>query len=229
MSTLLLHGAGGGGWEWNVWRRALRVAGHAVHAPDLTPDAGGVAATRIEHYLAQVANHAAQLSEPRILVGASLGGLLALATAAQAGASAVVLVNPMPPAPESALLAPRPASPAVIPWGRDATLEGTRRALPDADDSTCLYAMRRWRDESGTVLDAARAGLTVAVPSCPVLVIGSDADDEIPCSVSRTLAARLAADFVRVPGSHVGPLLGRDAIRSANLVSDWLRARLSQR
>ena len=56
---------------------------------------GDVAATHIEDYQAQVRAALAALPRPRVLVGASLGGLLAAMNAG--AADALVLVNPMPP------------------------------------------------------------------------------------------------------------------------------------
>lgn len=43
-SVLLIHGAGGGGWEWRAWARVLRERGCQVHAPDLAPGPDGLAA-----------------------------------------------------------------------------------------------------------------------------------------------------------------------------------------
>lgn len=221
--ALLIHGAGGGGWEWNAWRRVLAAEGiHAV-VPDLVPASGGLAGTRFADYRAQVVDAALGLPQARVLVGASLGGLLALAAAPYVQPAAVVLVNPLPPAPLHALLPARAAPGPVVHWGRDATLAGTRRSLPDADDATCLYAWRRWRDESGAVLAEALGGIVVPVPACPVLVLASRHDGDVPAAVSRQLAEHLQAQHVAVDGSHVGPLLGRDCVGSARLVATWLK------
>lgn len=221
--ALLIHGAGAGGWEWDGWRRVLAAGGVAAIAPDLLPGAGGLAATRLADYRRQVVHAALGLPQPRVLVGASLGGLLALAAAAEVQPQALVLVNALPPAPLHASLPPREAPGPVVHWGRDATLAGTRRALPDADEATCLHAWRRWRDESGAVLAEALAGVSVATPACPVLVLASRHDDDVPAAVSRQLAEHLQAQFVLVDGSHVGPLLGRAWASSARLVAAWLK------
>src|SRR5688572_28720195 len=93
-SALMVHGAGGGGWEWNVWARVFAAHGWRVEAPDLQPVAAGLAATRLRDYAAQVAGSLARLPLPRVVVGASLGGLLALRCAADA--DALVLINPLP-------------------------------------------------------------------------------------------------------------------------------------
>lgn len=220
---LLLHGAGGGGWEWAIWARVLRAVGLAVSAPDLLPVAAGLSATTLEDYRHQAVAAARALGAAPVVVGASLGGLLALHAAAAVPARALVLVNPLPPVPWHAMLAPREPSPAVIPWGRTASLASTRRALPDASDATCEWAWRRWRDESGAAVEAARGGVVVERPACPVLVIASEADDEVPATASAALAQAWDASLWRLPGaSHVGPLLGRGAAACAEQVAAWV-------
>lgn len=217
---MFVHGAGGGGWEWDVWGRVFAAAGFRVSAPDLQPAAGGLAATTLADYAAQVgdwlADARAEGAGDAVLVGASLGGLLALMNAD--GAQALVLVNPLPP---SGLPAPEPV-PDVLPWRRRATLAGTRRAMPDADDFAALLAFRRWRDDSGLALRQARAGVPLVKPACPVRVIASEADADVPPAVSAALARSLGASLQGWPGSHVGPLLGRGAATVAAQTVEWL-------
>jgi pimeloyl-ACP methyl ester carboxylesterase len=222
MQALLIHGAGGGGWEWNVWRRVLAAAGVASTAVDLQPHRDGLLATRWSDYVAQVVDAAGGLSAPRVLVGASLGGLLALAAAPLVQPEAIVLINPLPPAPESALMPEQARRPARIPWRRDASLAGTRRALDDADEAASRYAFRRWRDESGLVLDVAAGGLKLPQPPCRCLVVASAGDCDVPIAVSRALALRLDAQWIEIEGSHVGPLLGRAAAQHARRIARWL-------
>ncbi len=218
--ALLVHGAGGGGWEWNVWRRVLEARDIACVCLDLEPLAAGLAATAFDDYRSQVHRALDALPGPRALVGASLGGLLAASCAASA--DALVLVNPLPPAPWSAQL-PRREWPDVVPWRREARLASTRRALADADDATALFAFRRWRDESGAVLRQAQSGVTVAVPQCPVLLVASELDEDVPAEVTAAVADAWSASLLRLPGSsHVGPLLGRNAAGVAGQVTAWL-------
>jgi len=224
--ALLLHGAGGGAWEWTVWQRVFAAHGIAAHAPDLQPDAAGLEATRFAHYLEQARTAVRTLARPRLVVGASLGGLLALATAAAEALDALVLVNPLPPAPFASRL-PRRAWPARVPWATTASLAGTRAAVPDADDATCLAAWRRWRDESGAVLAEAYAGIAVAEPTVPTLVLAAEADADLPFALTTEFARQLGADVLACDGdSHVGPLLGRRAAARAGLVAAWTLQRL---
>ena len=222
-AALLVHGAGAGGWEWNVWRDVLEASGLVIAAPDLQPSPDGLAATRLDDYVAQMAQALAALPRPRAVVGASLGGAIALRLARDA--DALVLVNPVPPAPWHAQL-PRREWPDAVPWRRDARLESTRRALPDADPASALYAFRRWRDESGAVMREARAGVEAVFDPVPTLCIASGDDADVPAAATRALAASLGAGVWELSdASHTGPLLGREAPRVAARVAGWLSRR----
>ena len=219
-SALLVHGAGGGGWEWKVWRGVFDAAGIKAYAPDLQPSAQGLAETTLDEYAAQVGATLRDLPRPRALIGASVGGLLAAMCAGDA--DQLVLINPIPPSPWHAQL-PQREWPDIVPWQREARLTGTRRALPDSDDATALFAFRHWRDDSGAVMRAAQAGVDVAKPQCPVLCIASRVDDDVPPALTQALALEWGASLLRVPAiSHVGPLLGRGAAAVALQAVSWL-------
>ena len=219
INALLVHGAGGGAWEWAVWRRVFAAAGLRADAIELEPATNGLRATRLADYVAQVRTAALALPAPRVLVGASLGGLLAATVADAVDAAALVLVNPM-----SRAASVKRDGDGVVRWSRTG-LARTRRAMPDADAAACLYAAARWRDESAAVLDEARA-TDLARPACPVLVLASERDDDVPAAATRALADGWCADFVLLRGaSHVGPLLNRDAAHAAEHAATWLSSR----
>ena len=226
-TAIFIHGAGGGAWEWAIWRRVFAARGWPTQAIELQACASGLAATRLEDYGAQVQTVCAGASSPSVIIGASLGGLLALKVAATVRPQALVLINPL--APEG--ISPRPPPrdyPVVIPWGRERSLASTRRALADADDATCLFAFRRWRDESGAVMRAVLRGVAVPAPACPLLVLASERDDDVPPATSRAVAEEFRADFRLLAGaSHVGPLLGRRAALVAEDTWRWCDAQSS--
>ena len=227
--ALFVHGAGGGGWEWNIWVRVFAAHGWHCAAPDLQPAHAGLAATTFEDYVDQVAAEAhaasATLGTSRdgdiVLIGASLGGLLVLAACARVAPSALVLINPLPPSGLAASHDEKFSE--IVPWGSRRSLASTRRALAESDAAARLFAFRRWRDESGQVMRTARAGVDVGKPACPVLVIASESDDDVPLASSRRLAESFAASFRLLAGAgHVAPLLGRDAAVCASEVLMWL-------
>ena len=229
--VVCVHGAGAGGWEWAIWSRGFAAHGIRLSAPDLVAARSGLQATSFADYRLQVLDgfdrDANELPRARrVLIGASLGGLLALSVAAEVRPAALILVNPMPPA---AILSEPMGEPypAIVAWGSQRSIASTRRAMPDADDAACLLAFRRWRDESGLVLEQARLGITVGIPDCPILVLASDRDTDVSAELSRELAARCGADFELLAGcSHVGPLLGKRAPWIAERAASWLLSRL---
>ena len=223
MRALLVHGAGGGAWEWGIWQQVFTAHGIASEAIDLQPVGAGITATHLHDYVQQVRNARAHIDGRCALVGASLGGLLA-ALCADA-ADALVLVNPLPPAPWAAQL-PGRTWPDVVRWGRDARLQSTLASMPDADAASVMHAFRHWRDESGAVLREAHAGVVVERPRCPVLCVVSASDDDVPPAITEALAHEWQASLQRTAcASHVGPLLGRDAASVALDVTRWLSGR----
>lgn len=220
-TVVLVHGAGGGGWQWRAWAPALARAGLAVLAPDLRHGRAGPAATTLDDYQAQVDAWTAGAGPGAVLVGASLGGLLALRAAARHRAAALVLVNAVPPAG----VRPWPAfreRPALVAWSA-APLQASRRALPGLPLAHVRAIHRRWRDESGQVLAQAAAGVACAAPACPVLVLAGAGDTEIPPATSRGLAAALAGACLVLPGEdHLSPLLGPRAATVAALATAWI-------
>jgi len=227
-NAIFIHGAGGGGWEWSIWQRVFTARGWSTLAPDLMPSDRSIAHTRLEDYRAQAHAWAEASAAPRVLIGASLGGLLALQVAAQLHVDALVLINPLPPAgivPRSTRSYPDD----VVAWGSERSLAGTSASMPDADDAARLFAFRRWRDESATVLRAASAGVEVAPCTCATLILASERDGDVAPAASQALATLLRAEFRVLPGaSHVGPLLGRDAARIAAQAADWCERALRQ-
>jgi len=217
--VVMIHGAGGGGWEWEKWRPVFARAGWRVVAHDLQPASGGLAKTTLADYERQVVSWCPK-GQPVVLVGASMGGMLALRVAERVRARAVVLVNSVTPKGSGGK-----SFPAVVRWA-NGPLEDTRVAMPDSDEPTIRAAWKRWRDESGTVMTELSKGVVVAPPRKPTLVVVGREDTDVRPIDSLAMAMRLRADVIEYAGmSHVGPLLGRRAPEVAATVLQWLRAR----
>ena len=83
--AVFVHGAGGGAWEWMIWQRVFIAHGWNTQAHDLLPAEGGVARTHLHDYVQQVESWLQRDAVDRtrdasraVLIGASLGGLIAL-------------------------------------------------------------------------------------------------------------------------------------------------------
>ena len=244
--AMFLHGAGAWGGQWAIWRRAFEAEGWRTAAPDRQPSSGGLAATRFDDHVAQCVDALASMSvaagptEDRVapvLIGASLGGLLALAVAASRAGSgagpsasrptaprALILVNPLPPAPWARELPPRVIDGDVVPWHSQGRFASTVRAMPGAAFTDRRHAFHHWRDESAALLREAQAGVPLPAPDVPVLVIASDADADVPPSLSAAFAKAIGASFATVAGGHVEPVMGASAAHAATLAMAWLEA-----
>lgn len=218
--AVMVHGAGGGGWEWDFWKEVFEKSGWDVVAPDLVPAKDGLAKTSLDDYVKQVIDWCPQ-GRRFALIGASMGGMLALKAAEKTNPFAIVLINSVPPKGVTSWKREGDV-PDVIQWSKS-PLQETRDALWDSDEKTILWAHERWRDESGRVIRELREA-TAEKPKCPVLVIASRKDDDIPPSVSLELAKYLDADYIEYANmSHVGPLLGKRARDVAKQTLEWLR------
>lgn len=227
-TVVMVHGAGGGGWEYRHWKPVFERAGWKVVARDLVPAKAGLAKTTFDDYAAQVVSWGKGAKKPLVLIGASMGGPLALRAAETLKPSAIVLVNSVAP---SGLAVERKAAdfPAVVKWA-GGPLEETRQAMPDSDESQIRYAWKRWRDESGLVMRRLAEGVDVRPPQAPVLVVLGEMDTDVPLATGRAIAESYRADVQLYAGtSHVGPLLGRRASEVAKAVELWSTARTVRR
>jgi pimeloyl-ACP methyl ester carboxylesterase len=98
----MVHGAFCGGWVFDAFRAPFEAAGHAVTALDLPGHetgarAGAVAGLSMSDYAKAVAKACAEQPEPPILIGHSLGGLVAQLAAAKCRISALILLAPSAP------------------------------------------------------------------------------------------------------------------------------------
>ena len=97
---VMIHGAFCGGWVFDAFAEPFRAAGHAVLTPDLprhAPGAGTAAGLSMSDYAAAMAETAAGLDAPPVIVGHSLGGLVALLAASKVRTAGVILLAPSPP------------------------------------------------------------------------------------------------------------------------------------
>jgi len=97
--VIMVHGAFCGGWVFERFRAPFEAAGHEVLTPDLPGHApgGSVAGKSMRDYADHIARLCREASEPPILIGHSIGGLVAQMAAASAPVSSLILLAPSPP------------------------------------------------------------------------------------------------------------------------------------
>lgn len=227
-TAVMIHGAGGGGWEYDFWKPVFARNGWKVEARDLVPEGGDLSKTTFEDYVKQVGGWQKDSPRPLILIGASMGGGIALKAAETLKPDAIILVNSVAP---KGFREERETSeiPAIIRWA-NGPLKDTEDSMPDSDRKTILWAWKKWRDESGQVVRTLRSGIEVKKPTCPVLVIIGENDTDIPPAISRKVAEAYDADIHFYAGmSHVGPLLSTRANEVAVAAQEWADRQMKER
>ncbi|MBS1706525.1 MAG: alpha/beta fold hydrolase [Armatimonadetes bacterium] len=225
--AVMIHGAGGGGWEYRLWQPVFEKAGYRVVAKNLYPGPEGIANTQLDDYTFQIIRWV-NGGRADVVVGASMGGILALLSADALGAKAIILVNSVPPAEIGKEWRDSKSQiqwPDVIEWSKG-TLKETRDSMPESSEDMIQYAFKHWRDESGAVMSQLARGVQVPKPKTPVLVMIGGKDTDIPRKVSEELAWAYRADIRRYSDlSHVGPLLGTNAPKVAQDAVSWLASK----
>ncbi len=206
--VIMVHGAFCGGWTFDAFRRPFEAAGRRVLTPDLIghDGQGSVAGVSMTDYARQIARLAQDCETPPILIGHSLGGLVAQMAAARATISKLILLAPSAPWGVSGasleeavsavslytfgpywLQAIAPDYGVVRRYSVDRLDKAQRKAIfarMTAESGRALWeTLNWWLDPFMTT--------SVSAPGCPVLAIAGGQDVIHPPATVRQTAARL--------------------------------------
>jgi pimeloyl-ACP methyl ester carboxylesterase len=210
---IMIHGAFCGGWTFDTFRKPFEAAGHTVLAPDLPGHAPGetVVGQSIVDYAKAIATLIAQQETPPVLIGHSMGGLVAQMAADRAPVAGLVLLAPSSPwgvpgqsleegVSAVSLFALGPYWLQAVAPDRTITAQCSHDRLPAAMQ-TELYA--RMVPESGRALfevlnwwlDPSMAASVKDVGGAPVLTLAGGRDVINPAPTVRKTAQRLGGDY----------------------------------
>jgi pimeloyl-ACP methyl ester carboxylesterase len=218
---LFVHGLWHGGWCWDEhfvpWFRERGFEATAItlrrhdqrHAP-------GLRLTRIRDYVEDVANAAAKMPTPPVVIGHSMGGFVTQKYLEDHVAPAAVLVASLPP---SGILGatlrtgarhPLRLLAANLTWSLYGIVKTPQRARemffgPElSDELVAKYQARLTDDAYLAYLDLlffVRPNLE-AVRRTPILVLGGDADWTISSAEVAGTAKAYGAELATFPGAH---------------------------
>lgn len=245
----MIHGMWGGPWCWENYTRFFGHRGYRCVTPTLRfheqrpqdlPDAR-LGTTSLQDYVQDLEREITKLDRTPVIMGHSMGGLLAQILASRGLARGLVLLTSAAP---SGIIAIRPTVirsfwSALTRWGfwrkpfRQTYEEAVYSMMHLLSVGDRERAYRRFVYESGRAaseigfwfLDSKRAArVDAATVRCPILVVGAAEDRITPVSVARRIARKYGAVATyKEFANHAHWLLAEpDWEQSAAYVADWM-------
>ncbi len=224
---LMIHGGCHGWWAFEIWGPLFAAKGARVFALSLRnhTDSDGVPTDEflkltVADYVHDVAQVVAWLPTPPILIGHSMGGLLAQKAAETTPVPALVLVSSVGPGQLGSMRGPLPEGQPVVVDAQTARTLWFHRIEEDRFRRIC----GRLVPESPSVVNEYSRG-DVRIDreriSCPILVIGGECDRS-PVHAAGVLAAFYGAECIMIPHAGHDLMLEDSAEESAMLIARWL-------
>nr|AEI30285.1 hydrolase alpha/beta hydrolase fold family [uncultured microorganism] len=248
-TIIFIHGMACGAWSWDGYKDFFEKKGYKCIVPDLRYHNSGPLAepdprlgtTGILDFADDLEKEIKSLKEIPILIGHSMGGLLAQTLAGRGLASAAVLLCPAPP---RGIIGMRWSVIQVFlnivtKWGwwkkpfRFSFDRIRRTALPSTPVDDLKKAFGKMVSESGQALfeiscyflDSKRATEVNAENiKCPMLIISGKQDKIMPASVVRNIAKKYSAkaDYLELD-NHSHWIIGETGWQDvAQKINEWL-------
>ena len=216
---ILIHGAANSGKVWTFWQCQLAHRGWPSHAIDLRGHGRSshidLSNTSMYDYATDIRSLAGQLANKPILMGWSMGGLVAMMVAATGDATACVALAPSMPAQrtdESITLRTGEFGPEE--YGIVSLDPEDQPGMADLDLEERRIALASLSQESRLARDQRGAGIVVQSLPCPFLLVTGTEDRAWPLERYRGLW--LGAEQRQVQGAtHWGLVLNRRALTGA--------------
>ena len=224
--VLLIHGAANSSSAWKFWQKALARRGWSSYAIDLRghgKSGGSVDGALMSDYVDDVTEVANGLSVKPVVIGWSMGGLVALMAAAAGRARACVALSPTPPAAERDMSVEiRRGVYGSEEYGIRSDDPAKQPVMRDLDEEERSVALGSLSQESRSARDERKAGVVISSMPCPLLLVTGSEDRVFPRSEYANIG--LDAENLEAEGaSHWGLVVNRRVLPGlARSVTEWL-------
>lgn len=230
---ILVHGSWGGTWMWSFYTRFLAQRQWNVYAVDLRGHGhseGTLAGTTMYDYVEDIRAAIVHFDlRTPIIVGYSMGALVALMYAVKYSARAVVSIDGSPSLEtmEHGEDIDYPDTYGPIGEGIPANPADVATVFPDIEPRTISLMKEKLGLESGIARHQRKQGISVPKDrvTIPLLFMGCDTTTPlgIPMVSPQDQARYYEADFVKIPGTtHPGILLGQNWAAGAQAIIHWI-------
>ena len=237
---LFLHGAYAAAWCWDEhflpWFAAKGFECHALSFSGHggSPGREHLDSFGIDHYVQDVASVAAQLPAPPVLIGHSMGGMVAQKYLEKHEAAGVALLSSVPPqglwAAALGLAFQKPGLMGDLNrllGGGKVALDTLRQAMfaqPVGLDDLARWYRRMQPESHRAIWDMTLFNLPLKsrMRLPPLLVLGAEHDSLIPASQVEMTARHYGVEAEIFPGMGHGLMLERDWESVAGRILDWL-------
>ena len=233
-SIILVHGSWGASWMWSMYIPYLNQKGWDVYALDLRghgKSEGEVAGATMQDYVEDVRQviEGNSLKDP-VVVGHSMGGLVALMYGSQFGAHAVVAIDPSPTKEISGSKEKKyPDVYSPMDAGMPTDVMQIIKALPDMEQEMLMKMKDMLGMESGVARSERKAGISIKKDSLamPVLFVGSENGESVPFGIGINTTKKIAdyynKEVIEIKGAtHPGILMGRYSGDAVMKIEEWI-------
>lgn len=232
---LFVHGLAHGAWCFaEHWLPAAAERGFPAYALSLRGhggSAGQVTRSLMRHYVHDVMQVITQLPQPPVLVGHSMGAIIAQLVADRYQPRALALLTPAPlqgaAATMLALAKERPLDAAAVVAGRTLPMR-PEQLFTGLDDATATSHVRRLVRESPWAQYELLRRRKIGPVRCPVLVMGTRADELVRVADVERTAQAYGVEPLWVPPRADGSEIGHDLMLDEgwqvplDMLLDWV-------
>ncbi len=228
---LFIHGLAHGAWCWREhWMPAAADRGFPTFAVSLRGhgDSGGrkrIGRTLMRHYVHDVMQTIAELPQPPVIVGHSMGALIAQLVAARYQPRALALLTPAPLQGAAGIMVKlarkRPLDAAKVVAGGTLPLRA-EDLFPGLDETTAARYIDRLGRESPWAQYELLIPKKIGPVRAPVLVVGTPEDRVVDEAATVQTAAAYGIEPVWIPGIGHDLMLDVGWEKPLSVILDWI-------
>ncbi len=235
-NIVFIHMSWGGAWAFNFYMKFFAQNGYTCHAFDLRghgESGGTVEGTTMQDYVDDVRDVVKNLNiQNPIIIGHSMGGLIALMYSAQYGSKATISIDGSPSIEVQKVSEEKtyPLSYTPKDSGMPTNLIKAMMMLPDIYLWRLMKMKKMLTVESGIARSERKKGISVPKEKLtqPLLFVGAEKGTTLPFGIGiekvRKQAEYYNSPVVEIFGAtHPGLLMGKYWEKSASVIFKWLK------